>query len=484
MNRRSFIKKAALVSSALPLLSGIGCQPSARKTNTVSALPEKPNFVVVLCDDMGAFELGCYGNILNKTPNLDRLAKEGFRFKTFFATPVCSPTRVCLMTGRYGFRTGWCNMRGRDAGAPPADADLARDEINFAQLLKTRGYQTAIAGKWQLTGQLPTMVFEAGFDEYLMWIYRGDLPKGVKFKGGTYPPDGTKSSRYWKPGVAKNGEHFATADSDYGPDMYCDFLTDFIGRNKDNPFFVYYPMCLIHRPWVPTPDQPDIRQDNSKEAHIANVEYADKIVGRIMDAVEKNGLRDNTVIIFMGDNGTQTFGKGAPTEFGARTPLIVSAPAMIPSGVVSDELVDCSDIYPTLADFSGTPLPADRVYDGQSLKPYLTGKTQKHRDWIFSCLGHYRILRDRHWLLELNTVDDFGKFFYCGDLRDGFGYEEVTLSSRPDVLEAKARFQALLERLPAGKATPQERREFEEFTIRHVEKQYENLPELRGRINI
>ncbi len=482
ISRREFVKRAAMASIAMGAGMQMGCEEQGKRSMHGGG-SGKLNFIVILNDDMGAFELGCYGNKINRTPNLDRMAAEGVRFKTFFATPVCTPTRVSIMTGRYGSRNGYCNLKGRDAGNRPG-ADMSKEEITFGRLLQEQGYKTAIAGKWQLPGQLPTMALETGFDEMMMWIYTGNVAPGTEYVGGYFPEGKGKSARYWKPGVAKNGVHFATTEKDYGPDMYSGFLFDFIERHKDVPFFVYYPMCLIHRPWRATPDDPEIEKVNSKEAHIANVEYTDKIIGRLMETLERNGLRENTVVFFIGDNGTQTFGKGTPTEFGARVPGIVSCPGVVREGHVSNELADISDVFPTLAEFAGAPLPADREYDGVSLKDYLTGKTDTHREWIFSYLGHYRILRDKHWLLEMNTVDDFGKFYYCGNLRDGFGYGDVTNSQKPDVVEARKRFEALLEKLPAGPATEKQRRDFEKFTKKHIEVLELNLPELRKRIDI
>lgn len=479
MQQRALTRRSFLSASAAGVASAAFGVGSAR-----AASRRPKNIVCILCDDMGAEELACYGNTLHNTPNLDALAASGTRFETFYATPVCSPTRVCLMTGRYGFRTGWCNMRGRGAGGPSRrDVDLARDERNFAQLLAPEGYATGFAGKWQLTGdRLETMLSDAGFQESLMWIYTSYLDEDEPYQGGYYPLDGDKSSRYWRPGLARNGLHFATSPTDYGPDMFCEFCLDFIRDHAHEPFLLYYPMALIHRPWVATPDAPDLEGHNSDEHLKANVEYTDKIVGRIVDELDALGIREDTVVIFVGDNGTQVAGKSTPTEWGARVPCIVSCPGTVQSGLVSRELSDISDILPAMLDFAGVEQPRDIMLDGVNLAPYLRGETDTHRDMVFSFLGQYRILRSREYLLEQNSADDFGQFFYCGEHRNGRDYVDVTDSREPKHLAARAHFEMWLMGYLAPPTTLEERREFEAHTIPKLESLNRHLKKLDRRI--
>ncbi|MCC6144921.1 MAG: sulfatase-like hydrolase/transferase [Candidatus Hydrogenedentes bacterium] len=473
LTRRDFLKTAAGVTAAGAF--GVASAGWAQEKR------QPLNVICILCDDMGAQELGCYGNTLHRTPRLDALAAGGTRLDTFYATPVCSPTRVCLMTGRYGFRTGWCNMRGRGAGSPPKDADLARDEENFGELARKIDCATGFAGKWQLTGdRLATMLSDAGFDESLMWIYLNYLDKGEEYRGGFETPGKDKASRYWHPGLARNGVHVETTGEDYGPDEFAGFCTDFIGRHKDKPFFFYYPMVLIHQPWLNTPDTKELTGRNG-DAHLkANVEYADKVVGRIVDALEEHGLREKTVILFMGDNGTGTRGKSTPTEWGCRVPFIANCPGTVKEGIVSRELADISDILPTIIDFAGGTLPEDIPYDGRSLAPLLRGETDNHREWIFSCLGHYRILRDKRWLLEQNTPEDFGQFWDCGEARDGRGYKDVTDSEDAEAVAARERFKQILEKLPFPETTADDREDFRRFTQNHLAKLNAYIDKLDG----
>lgn len=407
-----------------------------------TATAKQPNFLVILADDLGAKELGCYGHPVHKTPNLDRLAREGTRFKTCYSTPLCSPTRVEIMTGRYGFRTGWLSLIGRayapQEGTP--EFDLGGREITFADVLKKRGYATALAGKWQLPGEHPTLIHDCGFDEYCMWAYTHNIPEGATYDG---PTKGIRTERYWHPSIVKNGKFVPTTAEDYGPDIQTDFLLDFMSRKRNAPFIAYYPALQTHSPWDPTPD-PKNPGEKTPATFQSNLEYLDHLLGRLVDGLEKMGERDDTIIIFTGDNGTQGSGKGEATELGSRVPLIVNCPGVVKAGVVSDELVDLSDVLPTLAEFAGASVPTDRAIDGKSFAGVVEGKTTGSREWIFSYLTDRRVLRSKRWLLEGD-----GKFYDCGDSRDGTNYVEVTNSKDPVVLDARQQFEAILKDLPA-----------------------------------
>jgi arylsulfatase A-like enzyme len=325
------------------------------------------------------------------------------------------------------------------------------NHLTFGPFLKRHGYATALAGKWQLSGRLPGLVRECGFDEYCIWAYKSYLPGGVEHTGG-WEKDQEKPARYWHPCVLRNGEYVPTQPRDYGPDLYADFLIDFMRRHRDEPFFLYYPMCLTHGPHERTPDTVDEESgdyDRNDTRYRYAVEYMDKLIGRITAALDEMGLRDNTVILFTGDNGTGGDGKGQPTELGARVPLIVNGPGIVKARGATDELSDLSDVFPTLAAFAGAPLPDDRPIDGVSLAPFLTGESDTTRDWIHSFIADRRILRTKRWLLEDNSPLHYGRLYDCGDSRDGTGYRDMTDSDDPEAAAARARFDALLEKLPA-----------------------------------
>jgi len=399
------------------------------------AKQKKLNFIVIMADDCSAGEIGCYGNKSHRTPNLDALARSGVMFRTGWCTPLCSPTRAEIMTGRYGFRTRWYHNNMK------VPEPLSKNNKIFAQILKQAGYATAIAGKWQLFGTQK----EYGFDESCIWAYENYLPKGVVHTGAYEQPG--KPARYWHPCILKNGEYLPTSPDDYGPDIFTDFLIDFMKRHADGSFLLYYPMCLTHGPHYPTPDSLTAEKDkmrNSRDNFKADVEYMDKLVGRIVKALDELGLRDNTVLFFTTDNGTGGRGKGQAKEIGCRVPMIVNCPGLVKPIGPCDELVDLSDVLPTLMDFAGVRLPAEYVVDGRSCAPLLLGKSYEPREWIFSYLADKRMLRDKRWLLEGD-----GRFYDCGDSRDGTGYKDVTNSDDPEVVAARKRFAEILIDKPA-----------------------------------
>ena len=403
------------------------------------------NFVVVLADDIGAKELACYGHQEHQTPQLDRLAKEGMRFETAYATPICSPTRVLVMTGQYGFRTGYFHLIGRAYAPLPTspDYDVAK-KLTFAHVLKAHGYATGLAGKWQLPGKIPTLIHDCGFDEYRMWAYAENLPEGVVHTG-EFEGAG-RTSRYWHPSIVENGKYLPTKPTDYGPDLFNQFAIDFIRRHKDRPFCFYYTMPLTHGPHVETPDpqHPGQRRPGGLRT---NVEYLDHLMGQLVQAIDDAGIAENTLLVFIGDNGTAGSGKGTVTELGARVPLIVRCPGTVKGGVVSRELASAADIFPTLVELAGAALPADHGIDGRSLAKTLRGEKVQHREWVFSYLGRGRILRDQRWLLE-DEGDGTVRFIDCGQSRDGTGYRDVSRSSEAEVLAARKKLETILADLP------------------------------------
>jgi len=435
------------VSAALLVIMGVGADVFAVEA-------KRPNIILLMADDLGAKELSCYGHAKHRTPNLDRLADTGVRFDTCYSTPICHSTRFEIMTGQYGCHNGVYQFAGRRGGPKP---DSPEEQIvnhrTFAQVLSEHGYATALAGKWQLTGKVPTLVHECGFDEYLMWAYRHNLPPGVKHTGGWEGRVGGKTSRYWHPSLLRDGKYVTTGPDDYGPDMFTDFVIDFAARHKDRPFFIYYPMALTHSPYYSTPATDPSQAEKFRHAKgkfRENVEYTDELVGRIVEGLKRLGLRENTVIMFTADNGTGGQGKGQPTELGARVPMIVNCPGVVRPIGRSGVLVDHSDVLPTLAELTGAKVPDDRPIDGHSFAPLLLGEDFQPREWIFSYIGEWRLLRTKRWLLEANSASQFGRLYDCGDRRDGKGYREVTDSTRPEVVAIKREFQKIL----ADKPTP------------------------------
>ena len=410
------------------------------------------NFVIILIDDLGASDLGCYGNTENKTPNIDKLAAEGTRFELCYATPNCTPSRVLLLTGQYGFRTGWFNLIGRPYSPRPdsPEFDISK-KFTFAKLVKTRGYVTSLSGKWQLPGELPNLIRECGFDEYRMWAYRHNLPAGANCTDLTQAKNPDKTSRYWQPCIVENGKFVQTGPNDYGPDMFTQFTIDFIKRDKDKPFCAYYPSVLTHRPHVDTPDpaDPTKRIPGSLKS---NLEYLDYLIGKIMATLDELKLAERTLVICLADN-TAGDGKGHLSEMGAHVPLIVRCPGLVKSGVVSRSLTDIADIFPTVGDFAQTAPPKDHTIDGKSLVALLKGETTEHRPWIFSYLGPGRLLRDNRWLLQMDKKNR-ESLFDCDDRRDSLDYKDVTKSSDTEVAAARRRLEKVLDGLPGPNNRP------------------------------
>ena len=404
---------------------------------------DRPNFLIILVDDLGPEQLACYGSKENSTPNIDRLAREGTLFRTAYATPICTPSRALLMSGRYGYQTGWLNFTGRK-GSPTAtdpNYNFGRAERTFAHVLRDNGYHTGLAGRWLSVGNEHVQIPDAGFTEYQVWgIWGQKLPPGVKHTGEWERKDRV-TSRFWHPCIIRDGQYVETRENDYGPDLMLTYCKDFLRRHRDDSFLLFYPMILVHDPYPPVPDLKNPGQ--RKTGNLKNfVEYTDYITGELMLTIDDLGLRENTIVIFAGDNGTVKAGKGTPTEMGARVPLIVRSPGRVKGGMVSEELTDFSDVFPTLLDFAGIPLPGDFSLDGKSLVSTLVSG-QEHRPWIYSYFIDGQVLRDKRWLYQE------GRFFDCGSNRDGVGYVDVTESVDPEVLEMKNRFGRLLEKFAA-----------------------------------
>ena len=359
-----------------------------------AAAVDKPNIVLIMADDVSWEAFSCYGAEDYKTPHIDALAARGVRFAHCYSTPICTPSRVQIMTGQYSFRNythfGY----------------LSPNEKTIGHLMQSAGYQTAIAGKWQLNGLYTKLAGwddrerpqKAGFHESYLW----QVTTGKQLKDGG-------GERFWSPPLERNGVMETVEDNagKYGPDLLCDFLCDFMERNRSKPFFVYYPMVLVHNPFVKTPDtigdDPRTQAANKapknkqlqKENFVAMVEYMDKIVGRLVKKVESIGQEENTIILFTADNGTNRGitsgwqgkdikgGKGGMKDMGTHVPLVASWPGKSPRGSVIDDLVDFTDMYPTFADAAGVSLGIDDPIDGRSFLPQLLGQSGHPRDLVF-----------------------------------------------------------------------------------------------------
>lgn len=368
-NRREFFKQISGGVIGAGLAGSLGGRTAAAAETPKSA---KPNLILILADDLGYETIGANGGTSYKTPVLDNLAATGVRISHCYAQPLCTPTRVQLMTGLSNLRN-YIRFGYMDPQA-----------VTFGNPLKAAGYATCIAGKWQL-GQGRELPKKFGFDESCLWQHTRRPP------------------RYANPGLEINGVEKDYINGEYGPDLVSDYALDFITRKKDGPFFLYYPMMLTHAPYQATPDSADWdpkaqgEQVNVKAEHFADmVAYMDKLIGKLVAKLDALGIRDNTLLLFVGDNGTgkgtrsmmgETLvigGKGTTTTAGMHVPLIANWPGKLAAGKVCSDLVDSTDFLPTLLEAAGVPLPPDAKLDGRSFLPQLRGEKGQPRQWLYS----------------------------------------------------------------------------------------------------
>ncbi|WP_425614199.1 sulfatase-like hydrolase/transferase [Anatilimnocola sp. NA78] len=329
----------------------------------------QPNIVVVMADDFGYECVAANGGESYQTPNLDQLATSGVRFTHCHVQPLCTPTRVQLMTGQYNVRN-YFNF-----------GTLPRQETTFANRLKKAGYATGICGKWQL-GRETDSPQHFGFDEACLWQHTRRPP------------------RFANPGLEYNGVAKDFHNGEYGPQLINDFALEFVTKHKDRPFLLYYPMMLTHNPFQPTPDSADWDPKTMGEKEKQNpkyfadmVTYMDKMVGRLVAKLDELKIRDNTLLIFIGDNGTNSGitskfqgqdyrgGKGTTTARGTHVPLIVSWPATIKSGKVDNSLISSTDVLPTICAAAGAKIAGP--LDGVSFLPQLRGEKGQPREWLY-----------------------------------------------------------------------------------------------------
>ncbi len=355
-----------------------------------------PNVVLILADDLGYGDLGCYGHATFRTPHLDRMASEGARL-TQFNTPMsfCAPTRASLLTGRYPFRCGMNGNPTPDAG-PAADAlALPDSEVTLAQLFQQAGYATGMVGKWHLGHKRPEqMPTGRGFDEYLGILYSNDM-RPVELV------EGTKAIEY--PVVQATLTRRYTARA-----------VDFIERNRSRPFFLYLAHAMPHKPLATTEEY-----YKKSEAGL----YGDVLmdldagIGEVLSKLNELGLDEQTFVVFVSDNGPWFGGstgglrgmKGSTYEGGYRVPCIARWPKKIPAGHVNDSHAVMMDLFATVLQLAGIASPADRVIDGRDIMPLFTSDAKSPHAAVFGQQGaRLACVRDERWkLFVLPPRDNF-----------------------------------------------------------------------------
>ena len=393
------------------------------------AQTKKPNIIYILADDLGIDGLSCYGADLYKTPVIDKLAKEGIRYTNAYTAPLCGPSRALILTGRYAFRTGAVNQDMTGEMSPAV-------ETMMPLILKQAGYTSSMIGKW---GQLPLGPAEFGFDDYLRF-----------FGSGVYISTDEKKQKY-----VLNGQESILKDKEYMPDLMHTHVEEFLSKHTKDPFYLYYSLVHVHGEIIATPDtKPGTTE--FKDLYTDNINYMDKLVGKLLRTLDSLKLRDNTLIVFMGDNGTagqaaaigtvngkKIIGKkGTMQEGGSLVPLIANWPSTIKKGTVSKDLIDATDLIPTFAEIAGAPLPTNNILDGKSFAYQLKGAKGVARDWIFTELGNDWYVRSANW--KLNRA---GQLF---DMRNA-PFEEKEVAIDDSNKAEKDKLQNVLDSLnPAG----------------------------------
>ena len=400
----------------------------------LTAAERKPNVVLILIDDFGYECVTADGGESYQTPVMDRLAATGVRFEQCHVQPLCTPTRVALMTG-LGNKRNYTRF-----------GHLDPSQKTFANLFKSAGYATCVTGKWQLSNGYEGPA-HFGFDEYCLWQLN------------------RRPGRYKNPGLEINGRQVDYTDNEYGPDLVSNYALDFITRKKEQPFFLYYPMMLTHAPYDATPDSPDylesqsVKGKNKTKGHFPDmVAYTDKLIGQLVAQLEALHLRDHTLLLILGDNGTGrgtpsrfqgrdvVGGKGTSTMWGTHVPAIGNWPGHFASGKVNQDLIDATDFLPTMCAAAGVEVSAELNLDGRSFLPQLRGEKGQPRDALYAwynpsggATAKWEFAHDAQFKLYAS-----GQFYHVAqDDREKSPLADTALDTHARA--AKARLQAVLQ---------------------------------------
>ncbi|MGH7956690.1 MAG: sulfatase-like hydrolase/transferase, partial [Opitutaceae bacterium] len=434
------------------------------------------------------------GSEERSTPQIDRLAATGVRFANCYTSTVCGPSRVQLLTGRYPFRTGW--YLHHDAALYSGGGFDWKRETTIARVLRDAGYATGISGKWQVNNlhDEPDAVQQHGFQESLVppmsidrdkvdAAFQARFQRAIRENDADFLQEATRKieSRYWDPVLMRQGKRERLAGK-FGPDVFQEFAIDFMKRHRNEPFFLYYPMVLTHgssaaHALTTTPENRDHPPANDHEAFAAMVRYADRLIGEFIASLETLGLRDNTLVFIATDNGTEGSISGRRhgrmvkggiyqmTEPGANVPFMVNSPKLVPGGRVAS-LTDFTDVFPTICEFAGVPIPAQLTLDGHSHAKYLRGKGEAPRKWIFNQYRPDRVVRDSRYKLW-----DNGKFH---DLEaDPEEARPLAPGSNAAADRVRAHLQTVLDGMPDDTPLPFPHRSLSAFRQRAAAKKSE-----------
>ncbi len=393
----------------------------------------KPNIILINCDDLGYGDLGCYGSKVNKTPNLDQMAKDGIRFTDFYmASSVCSPSRGAMMTGCYPPRIGFGSFNGIPVLFPGYDVGLNPTENTLPKQLKLAGYRTKMIGKWHCGDQPEFLPTQHGFDDYLGIPYSNDM--GRQRGREKAPP---------LPLLRNNEVIQEQPDQRALTERYTVEAVEFIRNEKENPFFLYFAHMHVHVP-IYVPKHRLEKSENG--AYGAAVEHIDWSLSVLLAELKVQGLEENTLVIFTSDNGSRARDEGgsnAPLrntkattwEGGIRVPCIMKWPKKIKAGSISSELVTGMDFYPTLCELTGAEVPDAPTIDGKSISSLLfDAKTKSpHDHFVYYFMNNIEAVRMGDWKLHLRKRDEEIKELY--NLKEDVGETQNLYTEHPEIIE-------------------------------------------------
>jgi arylsulfatase A-like enzyme len=405
-----------------------------------------PNFIIIFCDDLGYGDIGCFGSKNHRTPNIDRMAKEGNRFTSFYVTSgVCTPSRSSLMTGCYPRRVNMhVNENNECVLFPVNKTGLHTNEITLAEILKTRGYKTACIGKWHLGDQKEFLPTNQGFDFYYGIPYSNDM--GEKQREINPPLPLLKNEKVIEAPVNQSNI----------TKRYTEEVLKFIKTNKENPFFVYLPHTMPHNPV----NSSEIFQGKSANGGYGDsVEEIDWSTGEILKTLKKEGLDKNTLVIFTSDNGAaKKWGgsnlplsgwKGTTMEGGMRVPCVMRWPEKIPAGEICNNIAITMDLLPTFARLAGAKIPTDRIIDGKDIWLLMNGQCKKspHEVFYYYQKDQLQAIRSGKWKLHLPFAlkrrnwgkDILNQSLALYDLETDVAEKNNLADLHPDIVERLAR---------------------------------------------
>jgi arylsulfatase A len=453
---RTFVNKAALIAHATILACLAVLVSTADAAPAESATSEQPNIVIIYADDLGYGDLACYGHPSIRTPNLDRMAAEGMRFTDFYsAAEVCTPSRAALLTGRYPIRSGMCDYQRRVL-LRRSKGHLPADEVTLPELLKGRGYSTALIGKWHLgvwSINPEGHPMKHGFDHFFGLPHSNDMdPAPGAPKAARKRLD--QQAAWWNSPLYRGTELVEQpTDQSSLTRRYTEEAVKFIRENKAKPFFLYYAHTFPH---IPLFASERFRGKSAAGVYGDAVEELDWGVGEVLEALRREGVEKKTIVIFSSDNGPWTSmekaggsagllreGKGSTWEGGMRVPAIAWWPGKVPAGVVQREMATTMDLFVTFAKLAGAAAPSDRPIDGVDISPLLFNTGKFERDAFFYYRGQQLYAaRLGPWKAHFITRTGYGPdpaephdpplLFNLGD--DPGERFNVAASERPDVI--------------------------------------------------